>query len=535
MWQTGARSTVIRGCVSVALAWVALVASASASAPAGFSVVVGSSVTGTSLPPGYVGLALEFSTAPQWFGHGTNTPFDHLLRNINPQGPPVIRFGGASTERSWFPVAGMKRPLGVTYNLGPSWLAAMRALARETDARLLLGVNLEAGSLRISRLEVTQYLNGIGRRYVEAVELGNEPELYRRVPWYRRLGRRILPWYSRTGTPVYARPRGYGAAAWAREYARALKAIPRVPVAGPDSSDPDFLDAFRPFVSTGSQVGMIVSHAYGVNSCTTNPSAPQYPSIPHLLALAASRGLVSRVGPFITLAHRYGASFRIDEMGSVSCNGRVGVSNTMAAALWLMDSLMSLWSSQVDGVNLHTFPHEINNLFDFVLEHGKWIATVHPLYYGALMFTMAAPPGSKQLAVSSSDETQLRAWATLSTQGVLRVLLINDSLNRTASTTVTVPTAFSGSTARLVLLTAAGASATDGLTIGGASFGQHTATGVLPPTASQPVTQTNGAFDVALAPSSAALLTLKPPAGAPGPGASPPAGGTGVGPAGRGR
>ena len=37
-----------------------------------------------------------------------------------------------------------------------------------------------------------------------------------------------------------------------------------------------------------------------------------------------------------------GATFRIDEMGSVTCNGHVGVSNTMASALWATGALFSV-------------------------------------------------------------------------------------------------------------------------------------------------------------------------------------------------
>jgi hypothetical protein len=502
------------------LTWGALVVPPLAAASATNTVVVAHSTMSKPLPAGYVGLALEFSTPPRWFGAGPNPVFDQLLRNIDPAGRPVIRIGGASTERSWFPVVGMKQPLGITDSLGASWLAAMRALAQGVDARLLLGVNLEADSRPIAKLEVQQYLQGIGSQYVQAIEIGNEPNLYTRVPWYRRIGSLTVPWYSKTGTPVYARRASYDAAAWARDYARILNALPSIPVAGPDSGDLTFLSAFKQFVSPGSQVRMIVAHAYGLNSCVPNPTSPGYPTVKHLLALTASRSLVSSLGPYIALAHQNSATFRIDEMGSVSCNGRAGVSNTMASALWLMDALMSLWSSGVDGVNLHTFPHEINNLFDLSHSQGRWVGRVHPLYYGALMFALAVPRGARLLEVDSSSEAQLRSWATLSRGGVLRVLLINDNQNRQVRAAVTVPPGFRSDSATVLRLTAASAEAAHGLSIGTVGFGPRTTTGVLPTPVTTVLTPRHGTFRLQLGGSSAALLTLSAPY-APPPSAPP--------------
>src|SRR5581483_12419688 len=110
---------------------------------------------------------------------------------------------------------------------------------------------------------------------------------------------------------------------------------------------------------------------------------------------------------------------RVDELGSVSCGGKAGVSNTMASALWLADALMSIAAAHADGVNLHTFPHEINNLFDLQKGPGGVSAAVRPMYYGALLFTQAAPTGSRLLAVQAPDQPSLRPWATLGHDGLL--------------------------------------------------------------------------------------------------------------------
>jgi hypothetical protein len=466
------------------------------------------------LPDGFVGLSLEFSTPPLWasdHGRSVSPVLVQLIRNLDPGGHPVIRIGGGSTERSWWPVKGMARPPGVSYALTPRWMTAVRTLAQATGARLLLGVNLAADRIPLARAEAQAYLRRIGRQYIEALQIGNEPEFYSRVPYYRRDGRGTLPWYSKRGTPVYARPADYDPSRWATQYASMLRAIPGVPVAGPDTGNLDYLRASERFLSPQSHVRMMTSHLYALTNCETTATASAYPSVPNLLGLSASRSLAIGQAPFIAFAHRASASFRVDELGSVSCNGKRGVSDTMASALWLADALMSIAAAHADGVNLHTFPHEINNLFDLARSGGQWVGVVHPLYYGALLFEQAAPTGSRLLAVHAPNQPTLRTWATLGPDGTLRVLLLNDSLNASASTHVVVPSSFAAVPAAVMTLTAPSAYSTDGLRLGGVSFTARTATGSLPPTSPQAVAPQNGGYDVALPPASAALLTLRPP------------------------
>ena len=265
-----------------------------------------------------------------------------LIRNLDPAGRPMLRIGGQSADRSWWPVPGMSRPLGVTYDLGPSWTAATRALARATNARLLLGVNLEANRTRIDRVEATHLVRGIGRRYVAALEIGNEPDLYPAIPWYRRVDGRPAPWYGHAGTLVFSRRFTYGPADFDAEFARTLRVLPPLPIAGPETSNPPWLSAFRRFVWRGSRVRMLTSHAYPLSQCITDPASPGYPSVPNLLSLAASREMLGADLPYVSLAHADGLTYRIDELGSTSCNGRAGVSNSAASALWLMDALFSI-------------------------------------------------------------------------------------------------------------------------------------------------------------------------------------------------
>jgi hypothetical protein len=251
---------------------------------------------------------------------------------------------------------------------------------------------------------------------------------------------------------------------------------------------------------------MLTSHAYGLNQCITDPASLQYPSVPNLLNSVNSRDLTAGLGPYVSLVHRSGGTFRVDEMGSISCNGRAGVSNTLASALWLIDGLFQIASQGIDGVNLHDYPNSANGLFDFSRSGGQWQGTVHPLYYGALMFAQAAPAGARLLRITSGSQAQLRAWATLGQDHRVRIVLINDSLRSSAQTQIRV--AGAAGPGAIERLAARSAYATAGISLGGASFGSDTATGVLSAPQPQAVTARAGGYSVTLPAGSAALLTV---------------------------
>ena len=466
---------------------------------------------GRPIAADFLGLALEYRSIPLLTGpdpRSVDPVLVQLIRNLVPQGRPVLRLGGQSTDRTWWPVAGMSRPLGITYDLTPNWMASARALAQATDARLILGVGLEMNRPAIAAIEASQLLAGLGPNYIDAMEIGNEPELYPLTPWYRKLHGIPIVWSSALGTPVFSRRPGYNRQKFAEEFSRTLQVLPRVPIAGPVTGILSWLDTFRRFLAPTSPVKIVTWHAYGLNQCVTDPSSPQYPTVPNLLSPIASRGIVTGIAPYVAFTHRRKASFRVDEMNSVTCNGRLGVSNTFASALWGMDALFTIAANGIDGVNIHTYPNAANGLFDFDQSQGQWEATVHPLYYGMLMFRQAAPPGSRLLAIQSANQTQVRAWATVAPDHRIRVLLINDSLRHPVHGLVRSPSA--AGPASIERLRSSGAYATDGITLGGQSFGTRTPTGVLALPQPQLVRARSGGYPVTLPAASAALLTLAP-------------------------
>jgi hypothetical protein len=478
------------------------------------SVSVSGGSVARPLPEGFLGIAITFDTVTDWEPGGSAPPnrvLARLVSNLNPIGDPSIRIGGESTDRSWWPTSGVPQPRGVTETLGTAWGQSVRQLAVSTNAKLLLGLNLEANRARIDQNEAHHFLSVLGRRYIGALEIGNEPDLYPLIPWYKLIDGKIEPWYAHGGTAVYARRRTYGPTQFGHELARTLAVLPSLPEAGPETGHPEWVQQFIDVVRPRGLPMTLTSHAYGLNQCVRDPAARSYPSVSHLLTVFASReNMLHYDAPYIARAHADGGSFRVDEMGSVTCNGRAGVSNTMASALWAMDALFYLDSQKVDGVNLHSYPGSNNGLFDLAQNKGTWGATVHPLYYGALMFAQAAPEGSRLLAVHGGGEPQLRSWATIGTDDKVRVLLINDSLQSAGQITVHSPTGWGSRAASIERLLAPNASATSGITLGGQSFAPKS-DGVLAAPRDLTVSPRRGAYKVKLASGTAALLTLSRP------------------------
>ncbi len=475
------------------------------------SVQVGRTTVGRPVAPSFVGLSIEFPAIRTYTGldpTAINPVFVQLVRNLAPGEDPVIRIGGNSTDATWLPARGVHPTPGIHSTITPRFLALVRNLATETRARLILGLNLKLNSASEVAAEAHTFLTGIGAQHIEALEIGNEPELYTISPWYT----------TASGKSVYSRARGFNFKTYTKEVSEYARELKGTPLAGPATGNQAWLTKLPKVFGAEPGLKVITYHRYPLIRCFTQPGDPNYPTIPNLLALRSSRGLLNGAIKQISYAHSHGATFRLDELNSVACKGQPGVSDTFASALWVLDTLFSLARSGVDGVNIHTLPEAAYRLFTFTDTGGQWQATVQPEYYGLLMFGLAAPPGSRLLPVSPSATPDLRAWATRLTDGEVRVVLINDSPTADHEIQLSAPVG-AQDTAVVQRLTAPGADATTGVTLAGQSFGTETATGTLTgPFQQDQVQPVNGQYSIDLPASSAAMVSFAPAAAGSRPG-----------------
>jgi hypothetical protein len=475
---------------------------------------------GDRIPAGFLGLSMEFQAVRAYTGsdpRSVDPVLVRLIADLSPGQRPVLRIGGDSTDVSWVPAPGVKKPKfgGYTYPLTPSWLATTAAFAHRLHARLILGLNLAADEPALDAAEARAFAGAFGRSSIDALEIGNEPNLFATIP----------EWTLPDGAKVKARPPGYDPARYEREVAAVVAALPPArpgwSLAGPAlaaSQNPAAAGIWKTgmggFLRGEPAVAQLTVHRYPLKNwdCFVARHSPQTPTIDHLLAQYSTAGLARGVRVWTALARTERRTVRIDELNSVACRGAPGVSDAFASALWVTDALFSLASAGVGGVNIHTLPDAAYEPFAVAHAGGRWRAHVEPEYYGLRLFAQAAPAGSRMVAVRGAERSvSLSVWATRATDGTERVVLIDKDPRRARTIRIAVPSAMESRDVTVERLTAPSVAARGDVRLGGRTFGAATTTGILgAPRATRAPSGGGRTVVVRVPGGSAALVTLRP-------------------------
>jgi hypothetical protein len=468
---------------------------------------------GRTVPRGFLGLSMEFQAVRAYTGDdpaAVNPVLEALIRNLDPGQSPVLRIGGDSTDTSWVPAPGVTPPRFESYTITPGWLATTAALAHAVNAKMILGVNLAADEPALDAGEARAYLAAFGRSTIGALEIGNEPNLYASIRQFQLTD----------GTWVTPRAHSFGPAGYEQEIQRTIAALPRVSpawsFAGPALAAGEraagagkWLAAVTGFLREQPSVRVVTVHRYPQKHCYTGPSSPQYPTIAHLLSDYSTRELADGVRRWVMLARAQGRTVRIDELNSVACRGRAGVSNTFASALWASDVLFSLANVGVGGVNVHTLPDSAYQLFTFTRHGRRWQGHVEPEYYGLQLFAQAAPAGSQLVGVTGAQHGEsLSTWATRAPDGTERLLLIDKTPGDGRTVSVAMPSRATGPVS-VERMTAPSLSARSSISLGGRSYGARTSSGTLSAPRTSGARERAGRVVVHLPGASAALVTVQ--------------------------
>jgi hypothetical protein len=463
----------------------------------GVTVTVLSTPEGHAVRAGFVGLSMEYPAVEEYAGKDPShldPVFVQLIRNLAPGQRPILRIGGNTTDWAWVPALGGSPPRWVKFSLTAGWLGVAGHLVRFLRARVIPSLNLEADRPALAAAEAGALGKSFGLSNVLGFEIGNEPELYSSLTWYR----------TAAGVGVRGRPARYNFAAFLRDYAAVAAAVPGRRLAGPSTGDsPAWTRPLPEFLQLEPRVRVVTEHRYGLDHCS--PSDP-VPTIQRLISPSAQIGVAESVARQVRSARAHHVSLRIEELNAVACGGWPGVSNSFASALWALETLFESVRVGVDGVNIHTRTRGVNSLFTTRLVNGRWTAGVKPEYYGLMMFAQDMPPGSRLLSTTGATwDPWVHVWAARLPTGAVRVTFINEDPGRGGSIAVVIPGA--SQTASLVRLSAPALAATSGVTLGGGDFGAATATGVLSEQ-SVAVPATRGRYVIILPAASAAMLTV---------------------------
>lgn len=478
--------------------------------PAAAQGTVAIDASGALLPVarGFAGFSVEMSNVGPWAGTyapAAPTLFDSsLVTLINLlgayEGPPVVRVGGNSQDRTWLVPDAGGAPPAFAYTaaptLNPLTIAQVNALAwvqRLTGAPFTIGLNMGGNLASEAVTELAAFRNAFDASGILAFDIGNEPDASDFASY---------------------RPAGWNLAAYQAnllDFLTALRsAAPGAAFAVPALSSTGWLppkatSGFNSLLAaTSGQAAFVTAHMY-----VANGAAPPADPIDDLFQASHSAGIAAVYAATQAAARPFGLGLRINETNTFYNGGLAGVSNSMASALWVADVLGSYASAGMLGVNFHGGSGGPYSPFTMTSSKAGISVAANPVYYGMMLFAQFIQNGAGLIAANAATAPATASfYASRDSAGALRVLAINKSLTSAVTATVSFSN-LSGkyqNSGSLILLLAPAVSATTGLTLGGQSYGTDgSVVGVLSPAS---VPGTNGSFAWQIPPASAGLFTL---------------------------
>ncbi len=315
-------------------------------------------------------------------------------------------------------------------------------------------------------------MQGIGRRYIQAFEIGNEPDLYGVVP--------LVP---RPPRPPALVPRAplRRSADYIKEFSRWRSALPNVPLAGPAASGPSWMGKLGKLISAERRgLKLVTYHRYPLRALHHRPqrvrlSVDHEPARRQLLERARAAGwrrsCRSRT--------RTGCRSGLTEINSASCRGRqgrqrhvrVGAVGARHAVQHGQRRRRRRQLPHAPGLALRA----VHGLAD--RDRAAWQAFVHPEYYGLLMFAQAFPPGARLL---TSPRPAGRSRCGRRRAPTARPRDADQQGPERRARRLAAARRAASATGSLESLAAPSLSSTSGVTLGGQTFGDETTTGKLP-------------------------------------------------------
>jgi hypothetical protein len=466
-----------------------------ASAPPA-ELTVGSVYTGPPIRAGFVGITTEYWDMFKEVGTDPtmpDIPFEQVLENLAPEGGFDLRIGGDTSDWTWWPISGMAQPPWARWTLTPTWMAVAQKLLEDLHAHLIAGINMEADSPAVAAAEVQAIQAGIGPSVPTTFELGNEPELYPKWPFYITKGR----------VTVFGRPENYSFPQITDEWDSIAAQLGGVRLAGVGYSSYRALPYVRQFLHASPDLSLLTMHTYALTPQNCQHGGQLTES--SLFDANSLRNLGEKVGAWATLARLNDVTVRVDEINAVTCGGLANFSNTLGPALWALNILPFYAQTGVTGVNFETRPNTAQNLIQPTDTSSGWQVTVQPEYYGMLAFAQLTPPGSRILSVSNI-RNGLLAWAVRTPKGTTNIVVTNVT-SRAQRVAIRAADAKGPAVTEALASSSGTLDATTGVTLGGRTIspqtGQLTGTQV-----TSRVVPDKDVYNISVAPASATILSV---------------------------
>jgi hypothetical protein len=436
------------------------------------------------IPDGFTGLSYESSqlSHPRFFSVD-NRDLIQFFRTLGDHG--VLRLGGNMSEFTvWQPMCSGGDAPGETegpdpgkgsdrsFPIFPRSIDNLVGFLDATGWKLIYGLNLARGKVDSVVQEAKYVAKAAGDRLI-ALQFGNEPDLFRH-----------------DGDPNQKWTYEEFIAKWTEFYTAIRAQLPNVPIAGPDTSDPRWNARFSEEV--GRKIALETSHFYA-----EGPPTDLRLTIDYLLH--PGERLQTYVMQAIGVSEKSGVPYRMAEGNTCYAAGKAGVSDTFAAALWVVDFMLTVAQTGATGVNLHGGG---DGLYTPIASSTSKGYTARPIYYVMLLLQQLLGSTLLRTNVDSTGKN-IAAYAARTDRALQVVLLNREPEGMTYQ--IVLPKLHSDKTGSVWRLEAPSVASTQGVRLAEAAVTPH---GEFDPTAHELLRFRKNSAVVRLASYSAALIAI---------------------------
>jgi hypothetical protein len=357
-----------------------------------------------AIAPDFIGLGYEISSvATPGLLSPANRVYLQLLRTLGARG--IVRVGGNTSDYAHYVPGGPAVASAKSTVIDTAGLQELGGFLEASGWKLIWGLDLGRGSEAEAIATAGAVLAVAGPRLL-AFEIGNEPDLFGRAQ-HRQID--------------------YGYEDWLAEYRRYKQALraqyPGIALAGPDAAG--HTDWVTRFAADEGRDAVLLTHHYYREG--------QNPSSTAEKLLGVDPKLQGQLDTLRAASSSSGLPYRICEVNSFSGGGRPGVSDSMAAALWVLDYMYTLASNGCAGVNMESGVNHLDFISSYTPigddQHGHYAAK--PEFYGMLAFALGGKGRLLQTEFTAASP-EIKAYATVQEHSALALTLINKGADERA-------------------------------------------------------------------------------------------------------
>jgi hypothetical protein len=360
--------------------------------------------------------------------------------------------------------------------IAPSDIDALAGFLDATDWTVLYSVNLATSTPAAAAAEAAYAAQSLGR-HLYGIEFGNEPNQYGAANYFP-----ASTWNLQTFEGL-----------WEQFRAATVQATPDIVVTGPAVVG-DISSWTIPFAESAGreEIALLTEHYYRGNGQSPLSTAAEL--------ISPNPALTADLALLKSGAASIGVPFRLAEANSFYDGGAIGVSNSYASSLWVIDFLFNVAQGGGNGVNLTGGGDTAG--YTPIADNDGTVVEARPEYYGTLLFSLAGEGILFETTVNAS-ELDVSAYTVVRPDGGLNIVAVNKETNQNLKLIIECGQA--ARFAELIVMSGPSLEATSGVTIQGAVVAQN---GGFSPGVPYTATVSDGIVNCNLGALSAALIQL---------------------------